>query len=494
MTSIGQIKNGTSAATTRTTVSWISIVALIAINSYRAATQGFVGDEALTYFWFLQGPWSSIFTRYDANNHVLFTILAKLSITLFGLSEIALRVPSLIGGGLYLIAAHRLSGLLSRTQAGYFLSFSLLSLNPLVLDFLSCGRGYSLGLAGLFWGLLESVRWLARQEPRLLKMGIWLAVAVCANLTMLTPSVSLLAVTAAFAWREKRGARELWVAALVFVCICSSLLAAPLSHATRGHFYAGTNTVADSFRSLIDTYVPPVAVSVWAWAAAAMLLFIVLAVVRNSRDPKSATAAVLILSLVALFVAHCVYEVPLPLNRTGLYLIPLFSLASVVAWEMLPRNMTGRLFRVAIGTLLLGALFFYVRGFRKDHYAVWWYDSATKMAVKQIVEWTRTQKKASTAVVAATIWVYPPLALYAKMSNGKFVATPVMEGCKETSITFDIPAVSNFESATAAGRGSALPQPDLYFLHNPDLPYLQLCGLRKIAEYPSAMSVLAVKD
>jgi hypothetical protein len=46
-------------------------------SAYRAASQGIVYDEAATYFIFVAGPLEDVFTRYTANNHVLFTLLAN---------------------------------------------------------------------------------------------------------------------------------------------------------------------------------------------------------------------------------------------------------------------------------------------------------------------------------------------------------------------------------------------------------------------------------
>lgn len=487
MDDMGRMTSCGSAAKARMISAWLAIAALMTVNAYRATTQSFIGDESLTYFWFLQGSWLDIFTRYDANNHVLFSLLAKLSISVFGLHEAAFRIPSLAGGFLYLIAAQRLSDLMFRSNVAYFLSFGLLSLNPLVLDFLSCGRGYSLGLAGLCWGLLEQWRWFAGQKPRPGRMGAWLAAGTCANLTLLIPSASVLAVSAAFTWKEKKEVWAVLVAAAVFACICCVFLAAPLSLATRDHFYAGTQTVAESFRSLIGSYVPHAVDPVAAWAAAGLLLMAVLMAARNPRDPRSAPAAVLSLSLAALYLAHRLFQVPLPLNRTGLYLIPLFSLAAVAGWEMLPHSMAGRVFRTVATVILLAVLSLYVREFRTDHYAVWWYDSAAKAVAKQIEAWAKTRGYDRPVVVAATIWVYPPLALYGKISQGAFVATPVVEGCKATQTDFSIPA------ASGSAEKTALAEPDLYFVHNPDLRFLDACGLRKIAEYPKAISVLAVK-
>ncbi len=76
-------------------------VALVrfAVCCYRAAHQSLVIDEALTFSRYVKGPWSSIWSEdYDANNHILYSFLAKMSVPVFGLSEFTLRLPSLLAG------------------------------------------------------------------------------------------------------------------------------------------------------------------------------------------------------------------------------------------------------------------------------------------------------------------------------------------------------------------------------------------------------------
>ena len=54
----------------------LAIVALsrLGLCAYRAATQSITHDEAFTYLQFVSGPWSNLFSNYDANNHVLTSV------------------------------------------------------------------------------------------------------------------------------------------------------------------------------------------------------------------------------------------------------------------------------------------------------------------------------------------------------------------------------------------------------------------------------------
>ena len=71
--------------------------------AWRAAHQSITHDEAFSYFRFIYGPWSSLWSRYDAANHVLYSFLAKVSVTIFGLSEGALRLPAVVAGFFFML-------------------------------------------------------------------------------------------------------------------------------------------------------------------------------------------------------------------------------------------------------------------------------------------------------------------------------------------------------------------------------------------------------
>ena len=69
---------------------WAALLFALArtgVCAYRAATQSVVHDEALTYVGYVSGPWSNVYAPYFSNNHILFTILSRLSIRVLGLSK-----------------------------------------------------------------------------------------------------------------------------------------------------------------------------------------------------------------------------------------------------------------------------------------------------------------------------------------------------------------------------------------------------------------------
>lgn len=74
---------------------------VFAANGYRAATQDITVDEATTYNDFASLPFWWMWRVYEANHHVLHTILCHISTGALPLSPFSLRLPSLLGGAFF---------------------------------------------------------------------------------------------------------------------------------------------------------------------------------------------------------------------------------------------------------------------------------------------------------------------------------------------------------------------------------------------------------
>jgi hypothetical protein len=113
---------------------WALFLGTLVLNVYRADTQSLTVDEAFTYNRFVSQPPYEALAHYDANNHVLNTLLSILSVRLLGVSELTLRLPSVFGGAVYLLAILWLSDWIFGAGLRTILSFAALSANPIVLD------------------------------------------------------------------------------------------------------------------------------------------------------------------------------------------------------------------------------------------------------------------------------------------------------------------------------------------------------------------------
>jgi hypothetical protein len=180
-------------------LSFAILLLAFGIAVYRAKVQAIAHDEALIYEWFLdQGVYHVL--SFNFTNHVLQTLLAKPILTILGVSEFTLRIPSLIGGGIYLIAAYFLCRRLFGDGILLLLSVAMLALNPQVMDFMVAARGYSLGLAFLAVAMYFFARLVERgrfdRESKEWRWGcgiasVSLALSVAANFTNIVPVICL---------------------------------------------------------------------------------------------------------------------------------------------------------------------------------------------------------------------------------------------------------------------------------------------------------------
>src|ERR1017187_5168583 len=183
----------TSTASIKTT-RWF-LAALLAVNLYRAMTQSVTPGEAWNYDRFIGPTWKEALTHFDVNNHVLNTLLVRISTSQFHLTELSLRLPSLLAGAFYLWVVFRLARRWFGDGPRFLAVVGLLTLNPVVVDALSEARGYGMALACWMWALellLESVESFSPQKLKLAAMCLGLSVA--ATLAFAAPALALLVV------------------------------------------------------------------------------------------------------------------------------------------------------------------------------------------------------------------------------------------------------------------------------------------------------------
>jgi hypothetical protein len=140
-------------------------VILMTYSLARAAMVPLTYDEAATYQWYVDTDLLSMLDLSSPTNHLLNTLLVRLSHSVGGGLEVILRAPSLLGHLLYLLfSALLLHGLHHRFVA--IAGFLLLNLNPYVVDYFSLSRGYGLGLGLLMAALYFLVRLVTGNQDR----------------------------------------------------------------------------------------------------------------------------------------------------------------------------------------------------------------------------------------------------------------------------------------------------------------------------------------
>ena len=389
----------------------VLIFSFTLLNIYRAATQSITMDEAYTYLSFVKPTLAEILTHYDANHHVLHSLLCKASTGLFGVSELTLRLPSIAGGVLYFFSVLWICRLLLGDGWASVLCLSILILNPLVLDFSSVARGYSLGMGFLFlgvWGLLlqlredkVQIRW-----RRLAFIGISLGLSISSVLTFVFPVAASLCMFAILTF--SRGSRlykqrlaDLAALVVPAVTIAFVINFGPLSRATRDRFVIGFGSIFETLRNTLFHFLRhhSSAIGVWRWQidpvewlypvcrVAVLLVLAVSAVfllahstkrIRFLRSEAIFLSGVLIVTVTILVAAHRYFGILYPVARTAIYFVPLVVLTTTAILENLCDKPKLQLAWLPLSVLSGLLLVHFIMQVNMTYYNHWRFDAGTR--------------------------------------------------------------------------------------------------------------------
>jgi hypothetical protein len=467
-------------------LAWCVLAFAFGLAVYRAKTQPIAHDEALIYEWFLDGGVGHVLV-YNPGNHVLFTLLAKPIVWALGVHEITLRAPSLLGTAMFLFATYFLCRRLFGEGLMLLLSVVMLCLNPQVMDFMLAARGYILGFAFLF-AAMHVLAGLAERGPfqpddRQWRQGcavasIFLAFSVAANFTNIVPAASLMLTFAAvvlggFPALIKFRARTVQIFAQYFVlpgiAIGFSILWPFLIQVRLVQLEINMHRASDAVRNAFeasflyrwtgDIYAPSlgaVAPSLGSWQARIsnlgvylffplLLSFVAFGLIlasRRSAESRSDQyahcmifAGAAIASIVFIVVLHVVAKVDYPLSRYCLFVIPLFTISSLLiareVYSRFPRSyLKGAGLLIAALVVFDYALSLHTTYFRYNAYDV------ISLDLYQAIANDARAHGLTTVRVGGTWWYEPEINFYRR----RYHATWMMPyDVKDPSSTWQTP-------------------------------------------------------
>jgi len=349
------------------------LILLSMVNVYRACSSAITIDEARTYLAFVQPPLRQVLSTYEANHHVLNSLMCKASVGAFGLSELTLRIPGLLGGFLYFAMIFVISRQLFGPGWLMLLAVSLLALNPFVLDLCSMARGYSLAL-----GLYLGAWYLVSRSP--LASGALLGLCLGANLAFVVPVLALNILA---------GKRAL-MALVPEVVIAAAINGGPLAHAAGQEFYLGYGSIFESLKnfavSSLWEFAPGhnvwrTGVNFFGWLYPVFrfaifgligLIVVMLARRRLSQEMFLFGAATLV-SIAILIALHRVLRMPYPVARTAIYFWPLLIFSGCLLIKE-----SWRVVSVVYLAFFLALIAQFALHLTTEYYGGWLYDSGSK--------------------------------------------------------------------------------------------------------------------
>ena len=389
---------------------------------YRAAVQSITVDEATTYLTYVRDHWANVWTRYDPNNHVLYSILAQLSVRAFHISEFSLRLPSVLAGFFFVIGVHRVLEETVDSRAVRWIALVALSTAPLILDFSVAARGYGLSLALLVWAIAFSVR---RRDAW---AGVLLGLSLAANFNIAFPAFGLIACpfvlgSGRLVDRLRGSLTAAATSAAVFVAICYPVLI----EARRDQFAAGESNLAAAAYDLVFTFIRAVPGHAGLFGAGdgtraveyyvlpTVMLFVMGVSVlafrsRNDSGPNSRRALLpalaLFLALLAIVCAHFVARMNYPIDRLGLPLFVLFGLAWAIAASQVP-NLGVRAVNTVLALLLIAQ---FLTQLHSSYFALWIFDAPIKPMAQRLREDVRDAPPGSLSLTGE--WFHTPALQY----------------------------------------------------------------------------------
>ncbi len=211
----------------------LAVIGLVmAWNLWRAAAQSCSENEAITFNEFASKPLAKVLTLpATPQNQVLHTLFCHWIMQFLGVSEITLRLASLLGGLLFLITSYRLCRFYLGDGWRFLVVFTATAANPFTLNYFSVARGESLAAAFFLLAACE-----LSLHRRLSRASVFLALSAAASLPFVLPAVALvLGFSHVEYWNRKRF--KLWptINQLILpgTAVAAALLLLPLTAASR---------------------------------------------------------------------------------------------------------------------------------------------------------------------------------------------------------------------------------------------------------------------
>jgi hypothetical protein len=179
---------------------FVTALIIFVVAVIRAAVIPFSHDETGTFFYYIQRCDFIPFLSFhgDTNNHVLNSFLASICFRLFGDSPFVLRLPNLLALVSLILATYRLSARLTNVSSKIILSAGLL-LSFHWLSYFEVCRGYGISMALLAFAFSYIPDFIENKKfGDVLKVYLFLNLALCANLTLLLAVMLITAMICVF--------------------------------------------------------------------------------------------------------------------------------------------------------------------------------------------------------------------------------------------------------------------------------------------------------
>jgi hypothetical protein len=389
---------------------------------YRAQHLSFTHDESLS-FTIINGNEG---LKGTANHHVLNTWLMAICSYLFGNNELSLRFPNVIAFLLYLVVCYKLFNRSSQIVA-LFVGIPLLFFNSYLLDFFSLARGYGLStglmMVSLYFFLRRGVK--EHTDKTILydfvftMIFAWLS--LWANLNMVNFYIAILVLGIGqyilYARSHKVELKKRFLFTLLGVFALVALLPAIqrlLLLKETGQLYYGSEKLDDTLVTMIVTTFdfsscPPCGGylrTIIKVAFIAVGLYVIYR--RDLKGPLFKMFILILLIFAGLFAEHYFFKALYPLNRTAIYMVPMYSLMVYYFFADLIKHTKPVMQKISIISealiFCLPITYFFITTLKKNFVNEWIYDAHTK----EVMEILQTKLPSNNKLMISNNWLFDP--------------------------------------------------------------------------------------
>jgi hypothetical protein len=228
----------------------ITIIIGVMVRSFFLA-QPMRYDESYTFLSFVNGSIFDLFYYPYPNNHILHTLLVRLSVEIFGSHPVAIRLTAFIAGLCIIPLTFLLNRLITRDSASGYLSSIVVAVFPYLILFDTMARGYSLIV--LFSILLSILGFRFLENPSI-ELCFFISLTIALGLfcipTFLFPAVGILLWITMLFFKQEKNLRQLiiqlFLPCSIMILVFTGILYTPTIIISRGVEVLITNHYVES--------------------------------------------------------------------------------------------------------------------------------------------------------------------------------------------------------------------------------------------------------
>lgn len=351
-------------------------------------------DEGTTWYNFVPHSVYDLLSFKDPipNNHLLNTLLIKLLHTFLEPHQFTVRIPALLGGAAYLVAAIGIARLLDWRFWLQFLVFASLLGNHYICEFLSLARGYGMSAGYVLVAIWMGLKFLKNENVATLRWAMfWAVISVLASFTALNFFLPLCFYFFVVIFQKKMP-RQFWFSVVAGIVSLAAICYFPfkrMSETDQFHFWSLEGfwkdtvlSMARGYRSgkeMFGHFTP----EILGWAFLAVWFLWGIAAIWRWKKAKFSFSepgffgwAMLTGTAVVTILQAILIKTPYLSGRTAVIFWPMFALGVpfLVKWLSEKWMVVGR--AIGIGFAFLFSFHFY-NCLQLKSCQEWWFDAYT---------------------------------------------------------------------------------------------------------------------